>query len=64
MAAAEPFVFGSFTLYEGRSSYNLNQVNVTHHFMELAAMQRGFIMGIIFWSWQIISGRKEQTKEK
>ena len=39
MAAANPFVFGNFTLYEGRSSYNLNQVTVTHHFVELAARQ-------------------------
>ena len=31
MAAVNPFVFGNFTLYEGRSSYNLNQVTVTHH---------------------------------
>ena len=41
-------MFGTFALYEGRSSYNLNQVSISHHFVELAGEQPGIYYGYYF----------------
>lgn len=35
MAATNPFVFGEFKLYEGRTSYSINEVSVENYFEDM-----------------------------
>ena len=35
LAATNPFAFGQFELYEGRSTYNLVKAEITNYFREL-----------------------------
>ena len=48
MACSRPFVFGKFTLYEGRSAYNLQSAKVINYFEELSADIEGTCYGSYF----------------
>ena len=37
MGVTTPFAFGEFVLYEGRTSYNIMQANISNYFMELSS---------------------------
>lgn len=48
MASTNPFCFGTFKLYEGKSAYNLIEANITHYFEELRNDFEGAYLGMFF----------------
>jgi len=48
LACSQPFAFGEFTLYEGRSSYNIMAVDIKNYFEELRRDLEGAYYGFYF----------------
>ena len=48
MGVTSPFAFGEFVLYEGRTSYNIMQANISNYFMELSTDLEGAYYGFYF----------------
>ena len=48
MGVTNPFSFGEFILYEGRSSYNVMQADISNYFMQLSTDFEGAYYGFYF----------------
>ena len=48
MGVTNPFTFGEFTLYEGRTSYNIVQAKIQNYFMELSSDLEAAYYGFYF----------------
>lgn len=58
MAAARPFAFGTFCLFEGREAYSLQGAEITNYFAELAADMEAACYGSYFLEFADYYGRE------
>lgn len=63
LAAAKPFTFGTFECYEGRSSYNIYQAQVSNYFEKLSLDFEGAYYGMYFLEFADYYAR-ENSDEK
>ena len=64
VGAVNPFSFGEFTLYEGRTSYTIQSANISNYFAELREDVVGLTMDSIFWSLRIIIQKNSMMSGK
>lgn len=62
MAASNTFAFGTFTVYEGRNSFSLQQASIREYFTGLAAMQPGVYYGFYFMELADYYSREESDE--
>lgn len=62
MAASNAFAFGTFTVYEGRNSFSLQQASIREYFTGLATLQPGVYYAFYFMELADYYGREESDE--